>query len=117
MEAHTVIRNGSVRFDGNCEETRSFCGAICCKRTVILLTEEEKNSGKYEFIEPTVGCECQSCQFLRPKNAAALRRTDDGCIHLDGANKCSIYDERPAACRSFDCPATNWSLVIPQKAK
>jgi len=117
MNEHFTVLNGSARFDGNCEETRSFCGAICCKRTVILLTEDEKDSGRYDFIEPTPGCECQSCQFLRSKNASALRRTDDGCVYLDGAGKCSNYEDRPAACRSFDCPSTTWSLVMHQKAK
>jgi uncharacterized protein len=30
------------------------------------------------------------------------RRPEGGCVHL-GAHGCTIYDQRPATCRSFDC--------------
>lgn len=32
------------------------------------------------------------------------RRSDGGCIHL-GDRGCTIYEHRPAVCRTFDCRA------------
>ncbi len=113
MNEHFTVLNGRIRFDGNCSETKPFCGAVCCKRTTILLTPEEKNSGQYEYVEPTPDCECQSCRFLRSQNAvAALKRRDDGCIYLDGSGSCSIYENRPQMCRNFNCSSTHWSLML-----
>ena len=112
MSDNFTVLNGHIRFDGNCTETKPFCGAVCCKRTVVLLTDEERDSGKYEFVEPTPGCDCQSCEYLRRQNAnAALKRKDDSCIYLDGSGNCSIYDDRPEMCKTFDCPSIFWSLM------
>lgn len=36
--------------------------------------------------------------------AMALPVTAEGrCIHLDDANRCRIYERRPAVCRDFNC--------------
>jgi hypothetical protein len=32
------------------------------------------------------------------------RRADGGCVHL-GDRGCTVYEHRPAVCRSFDCRA------------
>ncbi len=117
MENHFVIINGKVRFDGNCEETRPYCGAVCCKNTLVILTEEEKASGKYDYVEPTEGCNCRSCQMLASKGGTALRRQENGCIYLDGSGKCSIYDDRPSMCKFFDCSSTFWGLTLPMQSK
>jgi Fe-S-cluster containining protein len=110
MNSPFMVLNGSVRFDGNCETTKSFCGAICCKQTVVPLTDEEKESGKYEYSEPTEGCDCPTCKLMRSTGKVVLKKTQNGCIYLDGLNKCSIYDDRPSVCRSFDCENTWWQL-------
>lgn len=117
MNEHCKVINGSVRFDGDCENARYVCGAVCCKKTVVLLTEEEKSGTKYDYVEPTPNCNCQSCNFLRSKNSVALRRKEDGCIYLDGVGQCSIYEDRPKMCKDFHCATTLWNLVLPTVGK
>ena len=109
---HVSCIAGQVRFDGKCEETRPACGAICCKNVVVLLTEEEKTGGRYDFVGPTPNCNCKVCQLLISRNAVSLRRKESGCVYLDGSNKCSIYENRPAMCRDFNCPSTFWGLNL-----
>jgi len=111
-----VILNSRVRFDGNCSETRPFCGSVCCKNTLVLITEEEAKSGKYEYQEPTPNCNCSACQMMRSTNMRALQRTDNGCIYLDGSGQCSIYEDRRQKCRDFDCPKVWWTLQLPRKS-
>lgn len=111
-KSHFTIINGSVRFDGKCAETRPFCGAVCCRKTMVLLTADEKSSGKYDFIEPTENCTCDGCTKMRQAGKVALRRNSNGCIYLDGAGQCSIYEERPSVCKSFECTRTWWTLQM-----
>lgn len=113
MSKNYIIMNGTVKFDGQCEKTRSFCGSVCCKNTIVLLTEEEKNSGKYEFANPTKGCNCSTCQLMRKTNRVALKKRAGGCYLLDGTNKCSVYDDRPEHCRNYRCEDVWWNLVLP----
>lgn len=112
MDKPFTMLNGVLRFNGQCETTRPFCGAVCCKNTAVLLTEEEKDSGKYDFKEPTEGCDCANCQLMRQHNKVLLRRTKDGCVYLDGSGKCSIYEDRPQTCQNFKCDSTFWSLAL-----
>ena len=112
-----VVLNGSVRFDDDCENTRPFCGAVCCRNTIVLLTEEEKEGKKYDYVTPTDGCNCSSCQTMRAKNAVALRRKDTGCVYLDGVSKCSIYEDRPKMCRDYPCKSMWWQLSAPSRPK
>lgn len=112
-----VILNGKVRFDGNCSETRAYCGAVCCRNTIILLTEEEVASGEYDVQEPTDNCNCQACQTMRATGKKALPRNDGGCIYLDGAGQCSIYDKRPQRCQDYHCSKTWWNLSLMARPK
>ncbi len=109
-DKHFVVLNGTLKFDGDCENTRPFCGAVCCKNTVVLLTEEEQLTGDYDAVEPTKDCNCVTCNAMRDAGRMALRRNENGCIYLDGVSKCSIYDRRPNMCRQYDCSATWWKL-------
>lgn len=112
-----VVLNGSVRFNGECEETRPFCGAVCCRNAVVLLTEEEKDSKQYDYVTPTDGCNCSSCQTMRAKGTVALRRKDTGCVYLDGVAKCSIYDTRPKMCKDYPCVSMWWQLSAASRPK
>lgn len=113
MKEHFIVLNSSIRFDGNCEDTRPYCGALCCKNQVILLTKEEEASGDYSFVSPTDGCNCSACQLMRSADRVALqRREGQGCVYLDGLNKCSIYATCPTACKDFHCESTWWSLTL-----
>ncbi len=80
------------------------CGSCtaCCKLLSPHLTPEEVSSGKYPIsltmpsieilaIDPTVG-----------PVVTMFKNKDGGCtMFID--NKCSIYKDRPLACRQFDC--------------
>lgn len=114
MDKHFTVLNSQIRFDGNCEKTRPFCGAVCCKNTTVLLTTEEKESGKYEYKEPTEGCNCAGCQLMRQQDKVSLRRNKDGCYLLDGENKCSLHqsDTKPEVCKNFKCESVFWNLSL-----
>ena len=72
------------------------CGECnqCCIHLSPLLTPEEFESGKYIYTLTTTP------NTSLP--AFAIPRDKNGCYYLkDG--KCSIYNDRPKACRQFDC--------------
>lgn len=111
-----VVLNSRIRFDGKCESTKAHCGAVCCKNQVILLDETEVSSGQYEYTKPSEGCSCNACELMRATGKFALKRHEQGCMYLDGMNSCSIYENRPSACREFSCESTWWNLS-PHKSK
>lgn len=80
------------------------CGSCvaCCKLLSPYLTPEEISSGKYPI------------SLINGPNGpvvALYRNINGGCSMLKD-DKCSIYEDRPFACRQYDCrkghhPATN----------
>jgi Fe-S-cluster containining protein len=75
---------------------------ICCQLLSPFLTPEEIASGRYPI-----------SLINGPEGpvVALFRNTYGGCAMLKD-NKCSIYEDRPIACRQFDCrkghhPKTN----------
>lgn len=86
------------------------CGSctLCCQLLSPFLTPEEISSGKYplSIVNPINNDEGPTVVLFRNKNG--------GCSMLVD-NKCSIYHDRPVACRQFDCrkghhPKTNGVL-------
>lgn len=80
------------------------CGTctICCQVLSPHLTPEEATSGKYpiSLVQPS------SRLIMEDPNVGPVitlyRNLNGGCsMFKDG--KCSIYDDRPLACRQFDC--------------
>lgn len=70
------------------ERERLHCGdcTACCQAfNRIALTNEELEINKY-----------------LTDGEGHLKRTADGCIYMRNYG-CSIYDERPKACKDFDC--------------
>lgn len=71
------------------------CGTCnaCCKLLSPHLTPEEISSGQYpiSFVQGTDG-----------PVVVLYRHKDGGCGMLVN-DKCSIYENRPIACRQFDC--------------
>jgi Fe-S-cluster containining protein len=74
--------------------------ANCCKVAETDVTERDT-----ERLARYLGISKQ--QFINQytttsafENETILRRTDAGCVFLDG-NDCRIYDERPDTCRHF----------------
>lgn len=108
------VLNGSVYFNGQCDACRPFCAAVCCRGyAFVSLTEEEARSGKYVYKEAEDGCDCDLCQRMREAGLRyVLRKRPDGaCVHLDGAGKCSIYEDRPETCRKYSCVNVAFRLV------
>ena len=72
------------------------CGLCnqCCISLSPNLTPEEFESGKYIYTLLT------SPNHNLPQ--IAIPRTEKGCIYFTGS-ECSIYNDRPIACRQFDC--------------
>ncbi len=80
------------------------CGtcARCCELLSPYLTPDEVSSGKYpiSLTTPTEAdiLEQQNCGPI----VTVFKNKTGGCgLLIDG--KCSVYDDRPIACRQFDC--------------
>jgi hypothetical protein len=85
-ETDKYNQGGEVRVE--CEKRVDLCGAACCKVAFPLSLQDIEEGLRWNLGKP----------FL---NA----RGDDGyCAYLERQTlKCSIYERRPATCRSFDC--------------
>ena len=109
------ISNATVYFNGQCEQCRPQCGAICCRAYgFVTLTEEEARSGRYNYKEMTDDCDCDTCKKMRELGVKyTVRKNPDGaCIYLDGSRKCSIYRDRPEVCRSYSCVNIPFVLAL-----
>lgn len=69
---------------------------LCCELLSPYLTESEMKSGKYifTFIENPV-------DPMTP--IIAVPKMNGGCVYFGSDRKCKIYEDRPLACRQFDC--------------
>lgn len=76
--------------DLDCSAHHATCNAACCTSFNVFLTAEEAASNKYLW------------DIAMPYR---LLVDDDGtCVYFDRDNfKCSIWKDRPASCRHFDC--------------
>lgn len=68
---------------------------FCCQKLHPFLTPDEVSSGKYPL----------SLVQLTDSDdpVVALYKSQKGGCSMLIDNKCSIYDDRPLACRQFDC--------------
>ena len=101
-----TVLNATLYFNGHCEECLPFCGAVCCRAYgFVSLTEEEARSGRYAYKEASETCECDTCTRMREMGIRyTVRKQPDGsCVYLDGARRCSIYEDRPETCRRYSC--------------
>jgi Fe-S-cluster containining protein len=74
----------------NCSERVHLCKAACCKLN-FALTPGEVRSGKIKWD--------RSLPYLIAHNSKGY------CAHIDGNLGCTIYEDRPALCRRYDCRA------------
>ncbi|HEX7901144.1 MAG TPA: YkgJ family cysteine cluster protein [Planctomycetota bacterium] len=93
---HVRFERGAFRFSGDCDACRPACRAVCCRGMRAPLADEEIASGRYES-EAVEG-------------RIVLRQKDGGCVYLGEDDRCSIYADRPAACRRFDCSGHRFQL-------
>ncbi|HEX2914890.1 MAG TPA: YkgJ family cysteine cluster protein [Chloroflexia bacterium] len=102
----------TVSFNGDCDVCLPYCAALCCTIfKFVALTEEEAASGRYHLIEARAGCGCEVCSEMREKGLrySLAKKADGSCVYLTEAGRCGIYEERPAACRRFNCK----DMVLP----
>lgn len=77
-----------------------FCDAPCCKENYVPLSKEEIESGKYEMIfESIFDFETKKIE----KGYFLKRKKDGSCVYLNELNLCTIWHERPKACRIYIC--------------
>lgn len=101
-----IVINRSVYFNGNCDQCRPHCGAVCCSGYGFVgLTEEEAKSGRYGYRQVTEGCECNTCKRMLELGLqyVLLKHPDGNCIYLDGTRGCGIYESRPETCKKYSC--------------
>lgn len=72
-----------------CAELLPICKARCCTLPFRLSTQDlDGGHVRWDYGRPYWN----------------LRRPDGYCVHNDsGGHGCSVYEERPAPCRAFDC--------------
>lgn len=76
-------------FTLDCESRVDLCKAACCRLTFALSKEDvEESIVNWDLGRPYI-----------------IAHSDDGyCTHLsDGIKSCGVYENRPLACRKFDC--------------
>lgn len=105
MKTHFEIKNINLTAAMTDEVISEVpCGSctLCCQKLSPYLTPEEIASGKYpiSLVNPS-----QEQLNLNPNVGPLVvlyRKKEGGCgMFVDG--KCSIYEDRPIACRQFDC--------------
>jgi hypothetical protein len=103
----------TLYFTGPCPDAIAACRAVCCRGWHVLIDKDEEASGRFAT---DVICLCGQGLCTDMKKTCINRRTrlnkkpDGSCVYLDGQNRCSIYETRPAACRTFTC-GNGWKLV------
>ncbi|MBD3379958.1 MAG: hypothetical protein GF408_05790 [Candidatus Omnitrophica bacterium] len=106
-------KNRKLDINGNCLEMLDTCRAMCCGMFNIDITPGERISGKYEYEAFCLisGRVCEDESSACPNRKYRLKKRSDGyCVHLDeDSRKCSIYEDRPQACRDFNCKG-GWKI-------
>lgn len=87
----------AIAIERDLEESIVPCGTCseCCIKLTPILTPDEFISGKYMYTLIT------SPDSSKPPTIS-IPRNEDGCYYFKN-NKCEIYENRPLACRQFDC--------------
>jgi Fe-S-cluster containining protein len=84
-------------------EERIDCRACasCCKVAETNLTQRDvERLARYLRLTPQQFVERYTTMSVQEEDELILRRTEAGCIFLDG-NDCRIYEGRPDTCRDF----------------
>lgn len=86
------------------------CGTctFCCERLSPFLTPDEISSGIYpiSLVQPTPE---ELLNNIGPK-VVLFMNSNRGCSMLING-KCTIYENRPLACRQFDCRKQHHPLI------
>lgn len=83
------------------------CTACCRGELVVICEEIDGDPGKWDTVALA---ECGEAGVLANEmmhgfgDLRVLRQVEGACVYL-GDQGCTIYERRPAMCRSFDCRA------------
>jgi hypothetical protein len=72
----------------DCDARLSLCHAACC-RLRVPLTRQDLDEGivQWDGDQPYLN-----------------RRQPNGyCVHCDSSRRCTVYEQRPGLCRTYDC--------------
>jgi hypothetical protein len=73
--------------DIDCAARIPLCGARCCSFEVTLSAQDiAERSVPFDLLAPY-----------------ALPRANGRCVCMDDGGACTIYEQRPGACRAYDC--------------
>ncbi|MCX5743446.1 MAG: YkgJ family cysteine cluster protein [Proteobacteria bacterium] len=72
--------------DIDCAARIPLCGGRCCSFDVTLSAQDLADHLPFDITQPY-----------------ALPRTDGRCVCMDADGACTVYANRPGACRAYDC--------------
>ena len=108
-----IVKERKLRFHGTCLEALPFCEAMCCRHQwEVKVSEGEYKSNRYragrfcDLTDRECDSNSDSCPHLR---YILEKKADRSCVYLNEENRCSIYQDRPQACRNFSCSG-GWHL-------
>ena len=100
------LRRAAVRVAVSGASPCGQCSAACCRRTVseyavLLETDEERR----RFAAWSVTVAVRDGGAIQHERVIPYRQAAGGarCPFLGGDDRCTIYDDRPQACRRFEC--------------
>ena len=84
------------------------CGAKCCRNWTKIAFLSEGEAARLKAINPDAP--------IVPGNGSDkwAMFLGDGCVFLANDNKCSVYEQRPQACKTFPSKPANFCLVWPE---
>jgi hypothetical protein len=94
VKVRLSIVNDKYSIEGpeiDCAARIPLCGARCCSFAVEL-SKQDVVEGKVPFVVEQ--------PYMLPRHPQTKR-----CACMDDAGRCTIYEHRPATCRSYDCRA------------
>lgn len=101
---YKIFNIKAVSIKNDIEESIVPCGTCseCCIKLTPILTPDEFMSGKYMYTLLT------SPEPNSNLPTISIPKNNQGCYYFKN-NKCEIYENRPLACRQFDCRKGHYS--------
>jgi Fe-S-cluster containining protein len=101
MEAAPNLKNNNASEGYDC--SNCLWDYVCCSNFGVTLSREELSSGFFDKRNIKIVPLTENSVILG--YVATLRKKENGfCVYQDDKTKlCTIYKNRPSACRNFDC--------------
>lgn len=100
LKSHNFIERQFSRAAEEIQDQIDCCQcAECCRVTEVQLAERDVEH-LARFLGISTGVFLEQYTARDEDNALILRRTEAGCVFLDG-NECTVYEARPGNCERF----------------